>query len=273
MTIAIGCSISWPGRCCRRSTSGTSARPVGQRGHQDRARAAPARRAAPGRGRRSRPPPCSRCWKWLIIMMPLRAAMPSTVRKPTSEPSEITPPLEYAARTPPTSAMGRARKVSSGQPPALERRSAAAGRCRRSAACAKSSSRFWAASQLRVLAEQLGVIAQWERHCRRAPRSTSGDHRAEVAPSHVGADVDAPRLLLALDGVRGRRHAHVGHVRQRDLRRRSACRSAGSRRRSRCCGPRECSRRARRRSGRRGRCRRPPRRPSASPRRAGRRRA
>ena len=33
----------------------------------------------------------SRCWKWLIIMMPLRAAMPSTVKKPISAPREMTP--------------------------------------------------------------------------------------------------------------------------------------------------------------------------------------
>ena len=40
-------------------------------------------------------PSCvSRCRKWLIMMMPLRAAMPSTVRNPTSDPSDSTPPVE-----------------------------------------------------------------------------------------------------------------------------------------------------------------------------------
>ena len=33
----------------------------------------------------------SRCWKWLIIMIPFRAAMPITVKKPISAPSEMTP--------------------------------------------------------------------------------------------------------------------------------------------------------------------------------------
>src|SRR5258706_592714 len=44
-------------------------------------------------------------------MIPLRAAIPSTVRKPTSEPSEIDPPPMNVASTPPTSAMGSARKA------------------------------------------------------------------------------------------------------------------------------------------------------------------
>ena len=44
-------------------------------------------------------------------MMPFRAAMPSTVRKPTSEPSEITPPAPNAASTPPTSANGSVRNA------------------------------------------------------------------------------------------------------------------------------------------------------------------
>src|SRR3989304_3674049 len=43
-------------------------------------------------------------------MMPLRAAIPKTVRKPTSEPSESTPPPTYAASTPPTRADGKVKK-------------------------------------------------------------------------------------------------------------------------------------------------------------------
>jgi hypothetical protein len=40
----------------------------------------------------------------------LRAAIPNTVKKPTSEPSESTPPAMNAASTPPTSAIGSVRK-------------------------------------------------------------------------------------------------------------------------------------------------------------------
>ena len=43
------------------------------------------------------PSSLSRCWKWLISMMPLRAVIPSTVKKPTSEPIESTPPVDVGA--------------------------------------------------------------------------------------------------------------------------------------------------------------------------------
>ena len=52
----------------------------------------------------------------------MRAAMPSTVKKPTSAPSVIVPSPAQAASTPPTSAIGRVRNTSDGQPPAAERR-------------------------------------------------------------------------------------------------------------------------------------------------------
>ena len=45
-------------------------------------------------------------------MILLRAAIPKTVRKPTSEPSEITSPVKYAASNPPTSAEGKVKKPS-----------------------------------------------------------------------------------------------------------------------------------------------------------------
>ena len=40
------------------------------------------------------------------MRMPLRAAMPSTVKNPTSAPSVIVPSAPQAASTPPTSAIG-----------------------------------------------------------------------------------------------------------------------------------------------------------------------
>ncbi len=48
-----------------------------------------------------------------MSMMLLRAAMPSTVMKPTSEPSEMMPSPVQTASTPPTSAAGSAMKISS----------------------------------------------------------------------------------------------------------------------------------------------------------------
>ena len=53
------------------------------------------------------PSSCSRCRKWLTSMIPFRAAIPSTVTNPTSDPSERTPPPRNAPATPPTSANSR----------------------------------------------------------------------------------------------------------------------------------------------------------------------
>ena len=62
-------------------------------------------------GPNSMPSTVSRCWKWLIIMMPFRATIPSTVKKPTIDPIEITPPAMSLPTTPPISASGSVRKV------------------------------------------------------------------------------------------------------------------------------------------------------------------
>jgi len=47
----------------------------------------------------------------LISRIPLRAAIPNTVKDPTSEPREIIPPDSQADSTPPTSAIGSVRNV------------------------------------------------------------------------------------------------------------------------------------------------------------------
>ena len=44
-------------------------------------------------------------------MIELRRVMPNRVTNPTSEPSDIQPPLNQTATTPPMSANGRLRKV------------------------------------------------------------------------------------------------------------------------------------------------------------------
>src|SRR5215831_10394172 len=109
-TTASGCSISCPGRSPS-STSGTRARPVASdviRIGDSRSRAPRITSAVPN----SMPSSCSRCCQWLISRMPLRAAMPNTVKKPTNDPREMIPPPAHAARIPPTSAIGSVTKAS-----------------------------------------------------------------------------------------------------------------------------------------------------------------
>ena len=88
MTIAIGKVLDLgpkaPGHCQRHERQAR-----GRRRHQDRRQ--PPVPAQHERGPKVSPSWRSRCWKWLIMRMPLRAAMPNTVRKPTSEPSDSTP--------------------------------------------------------------------------------------------------------------------------------------------------------------------------------------
>ena len=104
ITTARGYSISCPG-LFPVSARGKRASPVASAV----IRIGASRSSAP---RRTRPTPngtpssVSRCRKWLTIMIPLRAAMPSTVTKPTSDPSDTTPRVATTANTPPTSANG-----------------------------------------------------------------------------------------------------------------------------------------------------------------------
>ena len=57
------------------------------------------------------PSSCSRCWKWVIIKMPLRAAMPNTVKNPINDPSDIKPSLSTTANTPPANDTGSNREA------------------------------------------------------------------------------------------------------------------------------------------------------------------
>ena len=77
-------------------------------------------------------------------MIPLRAATPNTVKNPTSDPIEITPPVANAASTPPTRADGRVKKAR------VARRQEPKAACRRrrtpmAAAMPKRSRFCWAA--------------------------------------------------------------------------------------------------------------------------------
>ncbi len=137
--------------------------------------------------------------------MPLRAAIPKTVKKPTSEPSEMMPPAdESAASTPPTSADGRV-KNRAGARRKLPKDSQQEEEDRRcSGEDAEAEQRLLGGLPLRVLAEHLGVVAEREVDLLERVVSTSLRDRAEVAPRHVGADVDAPRSRLRVDDVRGR---------------------------------------------------------------------
>ncbi len=66
---------------------------------------------------------------------------------------------------------------------------------------------------LGILAEHLGVIAQRELDLLEAAVDFGHDG-AEVASRHVGADVDAPRGVFAIDHALRRPDAHVGHIAQ-----------------------------------------------------------
>ena len=140
--------------------------------------------------------------------------MPRIVKKPTSEPSEMTPPPTKAASRPPTSAEGSARKVSSGEAPAPvgrleEQEDADRG------GHGEQEQPVEGRLPLGVLAEELGVIAQRERD-RLEPLLDVPDHRPEVTPADVAAHVDPAGGPVALDDVRGRLDLDVGDVGQAD---------------------------------------------------------
>ena len=68
-------------------------------------------------------PSCaSRCWKWLISMIPLRAAMPEHGEEADQRAERQHAVAEHAASTPPTSADGSVRNDRTREPRAAERR-------------------------------------------------------------------------------------------------------------------------------------------------------
>ena len=120
----------------------------------------------------------------------MRAAMPNTVKNPTSDPMERIPPVANAASTPPTSASGRVTKASS------------AGRQLPSATC--SSRKMIASAMTPVVNSRCLRPPAAPRTHRAAPRGSRGGsralelvlqllpHRADVDPLDVGEDVQVP---------------------------------------------------------------------------------
>ena len=105
-------------------------------------------------------------------MIPLRAAMPKTVKKPTSDPSEMTPPPSQAASTPPTRADGQREEQERGQAPAAE----GGHQDEEDADHGDQAEEQHAGLRclpLRVLAEHLGVVAEREGASRPGGRRAS----------------------------------------------------------------------------------------------------
>ena len=168
-------------------------------------------------------------------------------------------------------------------------REAEEGDERPAASCAKAawSSRKMPSAAARPKTEQPRSASVLGRGSRRAPRRGTRAGSRPLAsrsctslatapasrPLDVGGDVEAAGDVLALDDVGRRADPDVGDVAEADVAAGRACRSAGSRCRSGCGGPRACPRpRPRRPSGPRRGCR--PGCPTAAwPRPGGRRRA
>ena len=194
--------------------------------------------------------------------MPLRATMPKTVRKPTNEPSEMTPPpKKYADSTPPTRAIGQGEEGQGRQPPApVGRLQQQEDHQRRGAGGPQQACR--GSLPLGVLAQHLGPELQRPAdggECRLDVR----DHRAQVPRAvDVRADVDAPEQVVMVDHVRDRDDADLGQLVEPHPTPRRGVDQEVRADRSRSPGPRVGSTAARRRRGRPGRCRRPPRPPT-----------
>ena len=260
MTTAIGCSISWPGRLPA-ITKGTTASPVARAVIRigDSRSWRPATRAP---GRRSPPRGVSRCWKWLIIMIPVARGDTEHREEPhkRTERDRAAGQVdgEHAARQGDRAGPGRRARPAA---------SCAARRRRRrktpsTAASANRSRRLCAVCRSAYSPEQLRVVAEREIDRRRAAASMSLTTEPRSRPSTFALDVDAPRVALAFDRVRrrlrrGRRRPAQTHV------------PAAGRVEEEIADVGQAVARfrrapdvARRRPSRRGRCRRPPRRTS-----------
>ena len=107
-------------------------------------------------------------------MMPLRAAMPSTVTNPTSDPSDSTPPVRNTLATPPMSANGMVSATSA----TMRTEPKSTCRTQQDAEQRDGAERQQPALRLgarRVLAEHLRVIAGVERDARQRGFDVAGD--------------------------------------------------------------------------------------------------
>ena len=147
--------------------------------------------------------------------MPLRAAMPSTVTKPTSEPRESTPPPSQAANTPPMSANGNVNATR-----AVTRtdwKSACnSTRMPRMASEREAHQSLPGLLPCGVFAEKLRMITVRERQ-----RANLGfdlaRHAAEVATVDVAGHVNAAGGAFAFDLVRRGNDVEVGHVAEQHM--------------------------------------------------------
>ena len=208
MTIAIGCSISAPGSSPA-MTSGTSARPVASavmRIGDSRSRA-PRRTSA---GPNSSPSNRSRCWKWLIIMIPLRAAMPEHGEEADERPERQDAAAEVGRDHAADQRRRQRQERDQRQPGIAERRlqqqEHADGRRDR-----EQQQVVLRRLALGELAEQLGVVALREvDRPERRPRRRGPPRRGRAR--RRSRRRDQPREVLVLDAVRRR---HDRHARER----------------------------------------------------------
>ena len=133
-------------------------------------------------------------------MIPLRAAMPSTVTNPTSEPSDSTPPPRIAPTTPPIRANGSVRATSAVS--RSERKSAwMISRMPSSDSAARASSRRLRLLAGGVFAEELGVVLAREVQRLDLLLDLAGD-AAQVAPRATlqvtSIRREAPSRLISL---------------------------------------------------------------------------
>ena len=149
-------------------------------------------------------------------MIPLRAAMPSTVTNPTSEPSDRTPPPSTAPKTPPIRANGNVRKTRAVS--RTVRKSAwITSRTPSSDSAARASKRRRDSSRAAYSPRNSGWYSRSKSSLLDLGLDLAGD-AAQVAPLDVAGHVDPPRGPLALDLVRRRHDRDVGHVAERDVR-------------------------------------------------------
>ena len=148
--------------------------------------------------------------------MPLRAAMPSTVTKPTSDPSDSTPPVRNTLATPPINANGIV-SATSATSRAEPKSTCSTSRMPSSDTAPSARSRRCDSARAAYSPEHLRVIAGRRSGRVRSAASMSRATAPRSRPAHVAGDVDAPRSALARDLVRRRRHDDVGHRLQRRI--------------------------------------------------------